>query len=130
MRWLPKAARVAVYAELALAIACFAFLGFHLFADVFAGSPPALPVQLAATCESPGPASSCHASVMELYRGRYRVTTDVPTARLTLALEPQAAVQSAKELLIRLSQPGAARLELQSTNAAAAGAAAASIARS
>jgi hypothetical protein len=127
LRWLPTAARAALYAELALAVACFVFLGFHLFGDVFAGSPPALPVQVAATCESTEPASSCHASVMELYRGRYRVTTDVPTARLTLTLEPQGSAQRAKDLLIRLSQPAAARLESRSTNTAAPNVVAASV---
>jgi hypothetical protein len=120
LRWLPVAARAALSAELALAIGCFLFLGFHLFGDVFAGSPPALTAQLAATCESTEPASSCHASVMELYRGRYRVTTDVAAARLTLVLEPQESTQRAKALLVRLSQPAAARLESRSTNASAA----------
>jgi hypothetical protein len=111
--------RILVYAELALAAGSIVYLGLHLFGVVFAGSPPALPLQFAASCESVEPGASCQASVTELYRGRFRITTDVPAARLTLALAPQPALQRARALLLRLSQPGAALLEMRSTDPAA-----------
>ena len=57
-------------------------------------------------------------SLTELYRGRYRMTTDVPAERLTLDVAPQAAGARARALLVRLAQPGAAQLGIHSADPA------------
>ena len=114
-----RAARLLLYVEVALAAGSIAYLGVHLFRVVFDGSPAALSVPFTASCENVEPAASCHAAVFELYRGRFRVTTDAPSARLTLALAPRDTTQQARQLLIRLSQPAAALLEIRAEDPAA-----------
>jgi hypothetical protein len=109
--------RVIVCVEFAVAAAAIIYLGFHLFNDVFAGSPRALPVSIEGSCEGTAPSSSCSVSVTELYAGRYRITTDAPAARLTLILAPKAAAR-ARALLVRLAQPSAAQLEMHSVEPA------------
>ena len=113
-----RCARVLVWLEFTLAVSAMVYLGFHLFGDAFAGSPPALPVLINASCDGSPSASSCHVSLTELYRGRYRMTTDVPAERLTLDVAPQAAGARARALLVRLAQPGAAQIEIHSADPA------------
>ena len=103
--------RAFVCAEFAFAAGAVIYLGFHLCADVFAGSPPALPVTIAASCQAVADAP-CHVSVTELYKGRYRIFSAEPARRLTLTLAPSAEVARARALLVRLTRPGAVRLEM------------------
>jgi hypothetical protein len=114
---LTRCARIVVCLELALAAAVVTYLGFHLFGDVFAGSPPALPVRFETRCEGPS-GSSCHASVMELYKGRYRIWTGEPAERLTLSLAPGTERARARALLVRMTRPAAGRLEMHSADPA------------
>ena len=109
---LARFARVVVCVEFALAAAAMVYLGFHLFRDVFAGSPRALPVHIEASCEGAAAASPCNGSIDELYPGRYRITTDAPAARLALRLSPPEIVGRARALLIRLTERSGAQVEL------------------
>jgi hypothetical protein len=88
-------------------------LGVHLFREVFVGSPPAVPVRFDASCVSAAPTSPCRASMIELNRGRYRIVTDAPTVRLNLKVASDMAGARARAVLLRLTQPSEARLELQ-----------------
>jgi hypothetical protein len=112
---LTKFARAVVCIELAFAAGAVIYLGVHLSADVFAGSPPALPVRIEASCEG-GSGSSCHASVMELYKGRYRIWSAEPAGRLTLRLAPRTDLVRARALLVRLTTPAAVRLEMHAAD--------------
>jgi len=117
-RRLARFARVVVCLEFALAAIAMVYLGFHLFIDVFAGSPQALPVHIEASCQGTAPASSCRTSIFELYPGRYRITTDTRAARLSLVLTPPDAVVRARAGLIRLTRPSAVQLEMHSAGPA------------
>jgi hypothetical protein len=113
-------ARIVICVELAVATGALVYLGGHLVGDVFAGSPPALPVHIEASCDGSASTPPCHVSITELYRGRYRLTTDVPATRLALELTPPAAVSQARALLLRVAQPGAVRVAMRCANLAGA----------
>src|SRR5436190_1744303 len=116
---LTRVVRAVVCIEFAVAVTALVALGVHLFQDVFAGPPRALPVHFDASCEGPAPASPCKAAVTELNPGRYRIVTDAPAVRLNLKLAPDTAVTPARALLTRLEQPGVARLAFQTVDSAA-----------
>jgi len=61
---LARLGRVVVYLEFALAAIAMVYLAFHLFSDVFDGSPRALPVHIDASCQATRRASSCSASII------------------------------------------------------------------
>jgi hypothetical protein len=103
--------RVVVSVEFVLAVAAIAYAGLHDFSDVFAGSPPALPAHIDASCEAIAPISPCRASIMELNAGRYRIATDVAAAKLTIGLDRTFPAQRAHSLLVRVSQPKTLQLE-------------------
>jgi hypothetical protein len=109
-------ARALVCAEFAFGAGVVIYLGGHLFGHVFTGSPPAVPVRVEATCETASGAS-CHASVIELYKGRYRISTLEPAARLTLNLTPPEEFARARKLLVRPRTPGGVRLDSTSAQA-------------
>jgi len=108
-----RLARGLVWLELALCAGAVIYLGPHLAVDVFTGSPPALPLQIAASCASAS-GLPCRASMTELYKGRYRIVTDAATDHLTLNLSPPAEFSRPRALLVRLSSPSAVRLAFRS----------------
>jgi hypothetical protein len=102
--------------EFGLAIAAVSYFGLHDFRDVFVGSPAAVPVMIDAMCDS-GTASTCHASVIELNRGRYRITSDRLAAKLTITMRPPADTASTRYLLVRFSKPQRLRLTVERNRA-------------
>jgi hypothetical protein len=109
MTSLSRLGRTAIAAEFALAVAIIIYAGFHDVRSVFVGAPPGLPVRLDATCESADSESPCRVTVTELSRGRFRVATDAPATRLTMAFDPPGTMARAHHLLV--STPSPARLE-------------------
>lgn len=114
-----RIARTVVAIEFVVAAAAIIYAGVHDVDAVFSGSPAGIPLRIVATCEAAEPSRPCDVVTDELNPGRYRVATSAPAASLILELHASAP-ERARHLLTRVSQPTAARMELDRPAAAGA----------
>jgi len=110
-----RAARAAIGAELALAIAVIVYVGCHDIRDVFVGIPRAVSSGVAASCVAPLEADRCDVSITELNRGRYRIATKGPSGKLAVILSVDDAART-PQLLVRVSQPHSVELMTRPTD--------------
>jgi len=105
-------ARIVIGVEFLFAVAVILYVGLREYRNVFDGAPPAVPVQVAASCGGAVASATCHATVQEFTPGRHRIATDT-AGRLTVRVSTDNPAR-ARHLLVRLATPATVKLAVSS----------------
>jgi len=96
-----------VLAGIIAAVSLLAYLARPLYRDVYFGIPPSIPVStIVASCDADVGSTSCGANLIALNRGRFRLATSVPAARVTARIDDPSVIAKARFLLVRASVAG------------------------
>jgi len=105
--------RLLILVEFGVALAIIVYAGLHDVRDVLAGTPPAIPADVAARCGAAAGGHACEALAMRLNAGRYRVWTTAPADTLTVDVKPTVPSR-ARTVMVRVAKPESVTLTIGS----------------